>query len=1029
MKPINLDRRTFVKAAGGLGALSIAGAGIGSGRALAADAEYPKMRHGNPPECFVDPKTGAVAVNEDVVVRYSGCLGCYSSCGNRLKLDRATGELLSVGGNPYNPSCAYPYLNFTEPLEKAYRSMSFANGEGNLTRGTVCGRGQGTQATYNQPDRITVPLKRAGKRGEGKWKAIGWDQLIKEVTEGGKLFADAGDDREVMGFRALHDTKTPMNADYPDLGPVSNQFVMLGGRGDGRTIIGTRFTNCFGSLNQYGHAASCGGSQVNRAMTESATRNTQPDLEEGEYVLWMGGFPGATGKSFQGIAKRTVELLKTGKAKMDVLDPVLGNGCVTPTLPNINWIPTKTATSSAFSLAAIQYALDEGLTTPEILEFSNYKAAVAGGYASYTNATHLVIVDPQHKNYRKLMRAADAGLETPAADPKATTTPTYYVVIDKETGQPALNTAATHGTLEFEGEVNGVKVRTSWMFLKENIYEHTIEEYSEICGVPVDDIKRISKEFFSHGTKSSARGLGGTAVVNGTDVTFAFRVLNAMVGSNQMTGGCSTYRVGAKATADGARYKLSTIAGKPAVSAKNAAYICRAGKAWTATDEYKARVATGETSPKPKLPWFPGSQTSDNQALMSIVNQYPYQAKILVSWMNDCIQATPGALRDEVIARLCDPDVVPLHIACDVFMGEHATFADYIVPDTTPFESFGVVTNEGYWRGKGNSVRWRAKRPESMQLSDGRYASFEAFICDVANELGLPGFGEDAIEDVDGKKWPVNDACDYFLKAVANLAYDTKPVDDISEEDVKLQALDELPDTWKQAVSEEEWPKVLNVLSRGGRFWPIEASQKDGKNAYAAEYLAYIYSELKGSNKNNFTGEFPNGAMRWVPEDFCDRSPLADTYDAKEFPFRSTNYKPRFRSISMQANNPIMRDLCASNYLEINIEDAAELGIHDGDQVRVTNPTGDVMVGEAMVRAGIAKGTFGVAYGYGHYAYGAKSYSIDGETTNANDAIAAGVHLQTMLDPKVDDGVIYPLVDHDANSPGRSGGMYKIEKA
>ena len=133
----------------------------------------------------------------------------------------------------------------------------------------------------------------------------------------------------------------------------------------------------------------------------------------------MGGFPGATGKSFQGIAKRTVELLKSGKAKMDVLDPVLGNGCVTPTIPNIHWVPTKTATSSAFSLAVIQYALDEGLTTPEILEFANYKAAVAGGYAGYTNATHLVIVDPNHKNYRKLMRPADAGLETPEADPKA----------------------------------------------------------------------------------------------------------------------------------------------------------------------------------------------------------------------------------------------------------------------------------------------------------------------------------------------------------------------------------------------------------------------------------------------------------------------------------------------------------------------------------------------------------------------------------------------------------------------------------
>lgn len=256
MKPINLDRRTFVKAAGSLGALSIAGAGAGMcGEAFAADAEYPAQRHGQPVEATVDAKTGEVKVNEDVVVRYSGCLGCYSSCGNRLKLDRATGELLSVGGNPYNPSCSYPYLNFEEPLETAYRSMSFAPGAGNLTRGTVCGRGQGTQTAYNQADRITVPLKRAGKRGEGKWRVISWDTLIKEVTEGGKLFVDAGEDREVAGFKALHDTKTPMNADYPGLGPVSNQLVLLGGRGDGRTVIGTRFTNCFGSINQYGHAA------------------------------------------------------------------------------------------------------------------------------------------------------------------------------------------------------------------------------------------------------------------------------------------------------------------------------------------------------------------------------------------------------------------------------------------------------------------------------------------------------------------------------------------------------------------------------------------------------------------------------------------------------------------------------------------------------------------------------------------------------------------------------------------------------
>ena len=151
-----------------------------------------------------------MTVNQDVVVRYSGCVGCYCSCGNRVKLDRETGSVLGVGGNPYNPADAYPFLDFEAPLTEAYQSLSYANGKGNQLRGTVCGRGNGTFDGYTQPDRITVPLKRAGKRGEGKWKAIGWDQLIKEVTEGGKLFAEIGEDREVMGFKELHDTKTPM---------------------------------------------------------------------------------------------------------------------------------------------------------------------------------------------------------------------------------------------------------------------------------------------------------------------------------------------------------------------------------------------------------------------------------------------------------------------------------------------------------------------------------------------------------------------------------------------------------------------------------------------------------------------------------------------------------------------------------------------------------------------------------------------------------------------------------------------------
>ena len=46
-----------------------------------------------------------------------------------------------------------------------------------------CNKGvQHSQVTYEK-DRVLYPLKRVGKRGEGKWKRISWDEAITEVAE------------------------------------------------------------------------------------------------------------------------------------------------------------------------------------------------------------------------------------------------------------------------------------------------------------------------------------------------------------------------------------------------------------------------------------------------------------------------------------------------------------------------------------------------------------------------------------------------------------------------------------------------------------------------------------------------------------------------------------------------------------------------------------------------------------------------------------------------------------------------------
>ena len=155
------------------------------------------------------------------------------------------------------------------------------------------------------------------------------------------------------------------------------------------------------------------------------------------------------------------------------------------------------------------------------------RAALAAGYAAFCNGSFLVIDDENHPNYKKLMRPADAGINAPEKLDKDGKPVDQFICIDAETNQLAITDNCSKGVLDFEGEVNGVKVRTGFAILTESVNEYTIEEYSEITGVSVEDIERIAKEFTSHGQKVSVCHKGGEcASVHGVD---------CMVGANSCT--------------------------------------------------------------------------------------------------------------------------------------------------------------------------------------------------------------------------------------------------------------------------------------------------------------------------------------------------------------------------------------------------------------------------------------------------------------------------------------------------------------
>ena len=52
--------------------------------------------------------------------------------------------------------------------------------------------------------------------------------------------------------------------------------------------------------------------------------------------------------------------------------------------------------------------------------------------------------------------------------------------------------------------------------------------------------------------------MGGSGTQNGLETAFAYRILNALVGSCEMVGGAAPTNIGAGADGNGARYNLST---------------------------------------------------------------------------------------------------------------------------------------------------------------------------------------------------------------------------------------------------------------------------------------------------------------------------------------------------------------------------------------------------------------------------------------------------------------------------------------
>jgi len=944
------------------------------------------------PEWLRDPATGKLTPNPDWILRHTVDLQCHSECGLRVKINRKTGRVQRIIGNPYHPNTLVDYAGPDKLLLATAASP-----------GTVCARGNAGIQTAYDPYRITVPLKRQGVRGSGQWQPISWEQLIKEVTDGGKIFADTGDpaskDLDVLGFKGLYAKRhEPMDPNALELGHRTNGYVFEGGRIVGsRKAFALRFTQAFGSVNTYEHTNTCEVSHhVATAQVYPGQHMTKPDIMEAEFIIFWGTQPGDANFPMQTMAKYTAQArAKPGGLKYVVVDPLLGRGGVMG--DRASWLPIKPATDGALALAMISWIIENDRHNADYLSHPSQKAAEAAGELSHTDAAHLIIDDPAHPEHGRFLTAKLAGLGRGESDPELD-----RVVIDADRKQAVAAAHSSRALIEYVGVVNGIRVKSAFTRLRESAAAHTLDQYAEICGIDTDKIVDLAREFTNHGRKAVCEAYRGVCKhPNGYYNSVAVLLLNLLVGNMNWTGGL-TLGGGGYGSAKG-HYD---VMGVPA--AKGVAYgvkLSREEVRYEDSSEYKRKVAAGQNPYPAKRPWFPLSFDIFSDLLPSAVQRYPYGVDILFWHMATPFYSVPAQGNEELIAAVRDPKNIPLIIACDIVVGDTSMYADYIIPDGSFLEYWTHIDTLPTTLTRGTGVRWPVIAL-TEKTPDGRYMCLEEFLIDVAKRVGVPGFGKNAIPDASGRMWPLHRKEDWYLKATANVAFapggPDEQVPDVTHEEIQVNDLQGFHDAFKASLKPEEWPKALSVLAKGGRMEPRRNARQGDKLTHRFTKTLHFYAEEVALTRNSMTGESFLGTAAWVAPATALGTPLDKLDDPKDWPFTIITFKGALQSHSRLASNYVLRQIDPENGIQVAVEDARRLGIRDGEKVWVVTPHGK-RKGTARVVEGIRPGVITFNVGYGHWGYGATNYQVGGKRIEGDRVRRAGIHLNPIMrrDPDV----------------------------
>ncbi|HET7421364.1 MAG TPA: molybdopterin-dependent oxidoreductase [Candidatus Dormibacteraeota bacterium] len=233
------------------------------------------------------------------------CFNCESACGLLAYVDRDTLQVRKFEGNPEHPA----------------------------SRGRNCAKGPATLNQVTDPDRILYPLKRGGKRGEGRWVQVSWDQALDDIAGRIRKAITEGRRNEVM---------------YHVGRPGEDGFT-------------ERVLDAWGIDGHNSHTNIC--SSAGRAGYHfwMGLDRPSPDHANARVILLISSHLEA-GHYFNPHAQRVIEAKQRG-AKLIVMDTRLSN---TATHAD-HWLPTYPGSEAAVCLSIARHLIENRLYNREFV--------------------------------------------------------------------------------------------------------------------------------------------------------------------------------------------------------------------------------------------------------------------------------------------------------------------------------------------------------------------------------------------------------------------------------------------------------------------------------------------------------------------------------------------------------------------------------------------------------------------------------------------------------------------------------------